>query len=441
MMKSFRIAVLIFAWTCLCPKISIAQPAEMFERITKKLFNEDLFATGIASPAITDIFLLEAREAFLNIRKLITTNVASFPLTSTIAGVTIDLQTGVPELITESLGPIFGERAETIGKGKFYFGLNYSSYNLSEFRGLPIEDFQLTITIDANRNGLLGGSNPNDLIDNDTIDFFPGLKLNAGTFVFYSTYGLTHNLDVGVAVPWINLNLNGTAKAVINSITLIQLGQAVFNYNDNVLNPQLTDTVDYESSVSGIGDIALRLKYSFAQGSGLNFATFMEYRFPTGNEENFLGTGEPSAKFSAFFSKKIGNFNPHINIGYDRRWANNDSDEFEFLVGFDQKLTNGITFALDIIGEIDLQSDEAINILPGTKTITRTRFPGQASYEEIINRSNIPVADYDHLFNAAIGFKIAPSDRLLFLGNALVPLNNGGIRSNIIPTFGISIIL
>ena len=434
--KVFFISIIL---SCLFPKETKAQPDNIFTSIVKKIFQEDLFAPPGAISIIDDVYR-GASTALFNMGSLIQTKIASFPLTSTIAGVTVDLQTGVPELITESLGPIFGERAETIGKGKFYFGLNYSYYDLSDFRGLAIEDFKFTFIPDFDQDGVFGGEDPNDLIDNDTMEFYPDLNLSASSFVFYSTYGLTPNLDVGIAVPMINLKMNGTAKAVINSITLIQLGQAVFNFNDDALHPQLTDTFEYESSKSGIGDIALRLKYSFKQESSLNFAAFAEYRFPTGNKEDFLGTGKPSVKTSIFLSKKIGDFNPHLNIGYNWRWADFDSDEFEFNIGFDQKLTTGLTFAIDLIGEIDLESSETINIFPGTSVITRTRFPGTASYEEIIDLSNIPEDDYDHLFDTAVGFKFAPSDRIFLLGNFLIPLNDGGIRSNIVSTFGISIV-
>lgn len=408
--------------------------------MVETIFIEDLFFGGITSGIIADSLGREASKALVNMGSLIQNKVASFPLTSTIAGVTVDLQTGVPELITESLGPIFGERAETIGKSKFYFGLNYSYYDLSDFRGLAIEDFRFTFIPDFDGDGVFGGEDPNDLIDNDTIEFYPDLNLSASSFVFYSTYGVTSNLDIGIAVPMINLKMHGTAKAVINSMTLIQLGQAVFNFNDDALHPQLTDTFEYENSKTGIGDIALRLKYSLRQESNLNFAAFAEYRLPTGNEEEFLGTGKPSLKMSAFLSKKIGDFNPHLNIGYNRRWADFDSDEFEFNVGFDQKLTSGLTFAIDFMGEIDLESSETINIFPGSSVITRTRFQGIASYEEIIDHSNIPVDDYDHQFDTAVGFKIAPSDRLLFISTVLIPLNNTGIRSNIVSTFGLSFI-
>jgi hypothetical protein len=41
----------------------------------------------------------------------------------------------------------------------------------------------------------------------------------------------------------------------------------------------------------------------------------------------------------------------------------------------------------------------------------------------------------------SVGFRFAPSDNTNILLNALVPLNNAGLRAPIAPTVGISILL
>jgi hypothetical protein len=37
---------------------------------------------------------------------------------------------------------------------------------------------------------------------------------------------------------------------------------------------------------------------------------------------------------------------------------------------------------------------------------------------------------------ASFGFRAAPSDRIMFLGNVLLSLNDGGLRSSVAPTIG-----
>src|SRR5437762_2402999 len=63
-----------------------------------------------------------------------------FPVTATNPGFTyrFNFETGVPERSSDSLGPIFVERAETVGKARLDLGLWYLYGNLTQFDG---EDF------------------------------------------------------------------------------------------------------------------------------------------------------------------------------------------------------------------------------------------------------------------------------------------------------------
>ncbi|MCH7680665.1 hypothetical protein IID10_15085, partial [candidate division KSB1 bacterium] len=80
-------------------------------------------------------------EATINsFANFIAANIASFPLGSTEAGLTFDFSTGQPVSTTTSMGPIFSERAQTLGKGRFSLGLNLSFLNFSKLRGLKTED-------------------------------------------------------------------------------------------------------------------------------------------------------------------------------------------------------------------------------------------------------------------------------------------------------------
>jgi len=45
----------------------------------------------------------------------------------------------------------------------------------------------------------------------------------------------------------------------------------------------------------------------------------------------------------------------------------------------------------------------------------------------------------DNTLSAAFGFRAAPSERFLILGNVLVALNDGGLRATVAPTFGMTV--
>jgi hypothetical protein len=239
-----------------------------------------------------------------------------------------------------------------------------------------------------------------------------------------------------VAVPVVDLRLSGQAHAVLNGPTAGENHR--FKSIDST-KYQVTDIVPYSERAVGLGDIALRLKYNFVRSEKIRVAALLDVRFPTGDEKEFLGTGKPTTRLAMIWSRKTGNFTPHLNLAYGRKPAELDSDKFEFAAGFDQKVTEGITFAVDFLGGLDLVAKDAIKFFPeNIKTIVES--VGLNSIVREVDLTNIPDRNNDNIFNAALGFRAAPSERFLLLGNILMPLNDGGLRSNVVPTLGLTIV-
>ncbi|MFQ5674897.1 MAG: transporter [bacterium] len=435
----YKILLFFIIAGCVSANVANAQLSTVFGKVFTDILADQLQRSG--SPGQHGMHFIEAADLANSVltpalNSLVANNVSSFPLSSTSAGVTFDFSTGQPVSITESLGPIFAETARTLGKGKINIGANFTYLSLSKFRGMDTNDIRFTFTHqDVTSDGTLGES-PNE---SDTIDLNMDLDVNASIVALFATLGVTNSLDIGIAVPFINVSLSGTAQANVNSFTYAALGTANHNFGQDVNNPQLQTTSPYDESATGLGDIAFRLKYSFARGAGLDVAAFADLRLPTGDEDDFLGTGKTNFKISGVASKKIGDFTPHLNVAYDKRSAELDSDEFEFIFGFDQKVISGLTFAFDVLGEVDVNNDEVIELFPGTKTIVDRATNGQAIRK--VDLSNIPERDNDNTYNASFGFRYAPSASVILLGNLLVPLNDGGLRSTVAPTVGLTISL
>ncbi len=93
-----------------------AQLNKVFENVFNDILDDQLLRSG--SPGQHGTHFLEAAN-LANIslspalNSLIASNVSSFPLSSTSAGVTFDFSTGQPVSITESMGPIFSETGKT----------------------------------------------------------------------------------------------------------------------------------------------------------------------------------------------------------------------------------------------------------------------------------------------------------------------------------------
>lgn len=431
-MKTLRHSLVLVALLVL-PTSSAAQLNEVFEGLFNRLLTEDLSFSpnGRHGRHFFDA-AAEANDRLTPaLNSLIANSVTSFPLSSTVAGITYDFSAGQPVSIRESLGPIFGETGETLGRGKLNLGFNYTRMNPKTFRGLQTEDIRLAFAHqDVGGSGVLGDR----LDESDVIDLVLDLGIDVQTFVMFATMGVTESLDVGVAVPVHHIRLSGSAQASIDSHTEEQTGNP-----DHAFPPdsRLEQTIPYSESALGLGDLVFRFKYNFFQGPAY-LATLLDFRLVPGDQDDFMSSGRPSFKLSAIGSKRFGGFTPHLNVAYDRRPGLLDSDEFEFVVGFDQKVTTGLTFAAELLGELDLDPSEAIQ-LDGTIEITDFDANDQPLGTRILDVSNVPTSRSDHLLSGAFGVRLAPSENVSLLGNVVVALNDGGLRADVIPTFGVTL--
>ncbi|NNF12196.1 MAG: hypothetical protein HKN72_03170, partial [Gemmatimonadetes bacterium] len=96
-----------------------------------------------------------------------------------------------------------------------------------------------------------------------------------------------------------------------------------------------------------------------------------------------------------------------------------------------------LTFAAELLGELDLDENEAVN-LDGTIEITDFDANDQPLGTRVLDVSNIPTSRTDHILSGAFGVRLAPSESISLVGNVLVALNDGGLRADVIPTFGVT---
>jgi hypothetical protein len=433
-----NVGFIIFALSCSLQSAH-AQLDKTFSSIFTEILDVRLQRSG--SPGQHGTHFLESAARANNelvpaLNSLIAGNISSFPLSSTSSGALFDFSTGEPVPIAESSGPIFAETAKPLGKGKLLLDVNYTYARLSHLRGIATDDMQFTFTHrDVTNDGTLG-QNPNE---SDLIDLALDLHADLGIGVFFATYGVTSNLDVSVAVPVVSVRLKGTANATIESYTFGRLGHANHLFGGDTLHPALATSVPYNHSATGLGDIALRLKYCFTRGGSFDVAALADVRFPTGKREDFLGAGKATFHIWGILSRPFGDVTPHLNLGYARRQAELQSDVFEFRAGFDTKLSSVVTFAMDVLGQLDLDASKAIHLAPGEVTLS-DQAPG-ANSVRIVQLSNVPDRTNDNLVSLSTGFRFAPSSAWNVFGNVFVPLNEAGLRATVAPTIGISIIL
>ncbi len=447
--QSWLLRAAVLGW-CLTLVLGWSEPAgaQTMAELTRTLFTtfteEDLVEGpgphGEHFKLQNNATSAEVVDAFSN---LVAANVSSFPLSSTVSGVTFDFTSGVPVATSTSLGPIFAERASTLGRGRLNIGANVSVLNLTSFRGVPTEDLRFGLT----HQDLAGGGMGNQYSEFDVLNLGLDMDLKANIFAVAATYGVTDVLDVGIAVPFVTVNLDARLNAAFDSFTLLRYGQPLHHFGEGRLAASRT----LSGSSSGIGDIALRAKYHFYDDGSTQVGAFLDARLPSGDAEQFLGSGETNVRAQALFSWERGDFHPHVNAGFEYRGADSDANELEVIAGFDQKVHGNWTFAADFIGEWEVESRGDLIDLPGRTVISGVgggfdrdpqnpdplNEPLPSRFEKIVDHTNIPDIADDFL-NTSVGFKWAPAEDWVFFGNAIVSMNQGGLRADFVPTFGFS---
>ena len=356
-------------------------------------------------------------QGFLN--DAIALNASNFPISGTSGGLTVKFVGGLPVKTSSSLGPVFGERAQTLGRGRFLMGANISGIRFKTLRGVPIDNMTLNFTHEDVGNPGLG-----DLpYENDLVQVNMSLYVDLLVSSFTMTYGLFDNMDVSVAVPLVNTSLKGRSTAQI-----LQIGGTSLHYfGGTATNPILQASTATFGSATGIGDMATRMKWRLLDRDGLSLALLGDIRWATGDEKQLLGSGKTSWRGLLIASSRFGTFNPHLNIGYFSRNSDAANDAMIANAGFDQALNDWTTLAVDVLSEwqvgdskFDLPSKVSY-VAPAVRSITPLPLPDKA----------------DNRMNASIGFKFKFGGASTIVTNAQVPLLRGGLQPNVIWTTGL----
>jgi len=222
-----------------------------------------------------------ARDA---IAKSLLVDLTSMPLATASSGFLYRLnpQLGTVERATESFGGFFVERALTPGNGHASFGVSTSTTSFDQLDGRNLHDGALVTIANQFRD---------EAAPFDTESLV--LHLRSSTMTMFGSVGIGNRIEVGAAVPFVQLNLDGQRVNVYRGSTLIQASGT--------------------ASASGLADIALRGKVNVAASRAGGVAIAGEVRLPTGDAENLLGTGKTSFRIMGIGSLEHGPVAVHGN--------------------------------------------------------------------------------------------------------------------------------
>lgn len=344
----------------------------------------------------------------------------SVPLGATSSGATFSFVGGVPVRTSTSAGPIFGERTQTLGRGRFFIGASVTGVDFTSLNGVPLGAIQLNFKHqDNDPTESLGDPE----FENDIIAMDLAMNVNVIVGTLAVTAGLTDFIDVGVAVPFVRTEVSGRTDAQI-----LPFGSsAIHRFGGDATDPILRATATMEGTASGIGDIAGRLKVNLAQGETMGAAVLADVRFHTGREEDLLGTGASQIRAMALYSAQLGTFSPHLNVGYAARNGELQRDAVIIHTAFDNLLTEWATLAVGI--ESELQVGDNPFTLPETIVLDEP-------FGRQLSATNVPNSDGD-LLRASIGGKFTVRGGTVLVVNGIFPLEDVGLQPDYIWTVGL----
>lgn len=365
---------------------------------------------------------------------------------------------------TDSFGPIFGERAETIGRHRFFVGESYQYFKFSSLDGTNLKHLPQVFTqpdtplsdgsgrICSTTGDSVGGCS--FIRDVVTVDSRVDLKIHQA--VTFLTFGVTNRVDVSIAIPVESVHLGVTSNATI----IDNSGSGTHSFVGrpgcgDPINNTICDNQSFPSSgdKTGVGDLVFRIKGTPWRGEHAAIAVGGDVRAPTGDSVNFLGSGAWGFRPFVVWSYRS-RISPHLGGGYQ---VNGNSKlvgdlskgsearlpgQFTYSGGVDAWLTKRVTVAFDLVGQTVFNTQRLIptkftelgacvynngNSYPDCNPPDASFAPPKIDANVTQSTANVNV------LNASVGAKVKLVSNLLFSGNVTFKINNDGLRATAVP--------
>lgn len=370
-----------------------------------------------------------AMELTRYLQGAIALGIATVPVPSAGSGEAFRMSAlGVPVRNEEtSLGPILAERALTLGRGTLLVGANVTDLRFERLRGVSLENLQFNV---VQRDLPPAGPPLGDpSIETTFLSVTTRMAFQARVANLFVTAGVTDRLDLSVLVPVVQASLSGFSEAEI----IIGEGEdpaAGFSFGGPAEDPRLEDRAVLPlHKATGLGNASLRAKLRLTDSEReLGAALLAEVRVPTGRDEDFLGSeGWWLQGIGVLSARPRAGLSPHANVGGVYRGGPGERSALLATIGVDHRTSNHLTLAAEILGQLPLGENPLVR-----RTVMILE--GDGGTREVPT-SNLPSLR-DHQVDAALGFKIRLG-RFAAVGNMITPLNDGGLRGDVLWTLGL----
>jgi hypothetical protein len=384
------------------------------------------------------------QSEFRLVNLALTSQLANVPLPSPASGFTYHFDPGTGTFVrsTRSFGPILTDRGETIGRGRIAFGYTYQFFSYDHLDGVSLTAVPAVFRHDSPE---AGGGRTDVVATTNTIE--ATVTQLSGAL----TYGITDRLDLSLAVPVVRTRLALLSNATIHRIgTGNDLGVHYFRDPDAISGYGSTRQFFAEGSAAGVGDLLARAKATVLRKGQRALALGIDFRLPTGDELNLLGSGAAGFRPFAALSASLGPLAPHVNVSY--QWngksvlarstsgepftAAHDSghvekgdlpDQFSYAVGADVLVASRLSVVFDLFGQRVIDSPRlnamtsTISGVAGTVSLPDISFANRSYWTSV----------------GGFGLKGNIASRMLVTFNMRFAISDGGLTDRLAPLLGV----
>jgi hypothetical protein len=335
----------------------------------------------------------------------------------------------------DNLGPILIDRPDTVGKGNIFVSGSFQHFNFNSLDAFSLRSLPIAFSYVSNV------TTPQGALDIQTHygSMVNKVNFSLDQYVGVATVGVTRSSDISVIIPVNSVSLS-VASSNFSAITYDSLKGT---YSSGGLSAGAS--VGSVGSASGIGDITLNVK-QMVLGQDHNrpaAAIGATFRFPTGDSLNYLGSGAYGGSAYGLVEYRA-RLSPHFKLGY--QW-NASTTILDLQKGKGERLPGGLGYAFGADFRVNTRLTLDADIL-GTEFVNTPYFteqtfafnPAPAANSGVGSTYNLvttPNLTYTTI-NFSGGVKYSLPAHFLIFGNALVQLNNQGLRSDVVPLAGIA---
>src|SRR5262249_38709638 len=222
-------------------------------------------------------------------------------------------------------------------------------------------------------------------------------NLHSDVISFFGTYGITDRWDVNVLLPVVHTSLEvGRTDQLIEPRVLVPGDGPYHGFGPNHQADSRT-IGPFSNDATGIGDLLLRTKYRFLESHVVDLASALVLRVPTGDQNDFQGTGDVTLTPSLILSHTFGLNDVHAQFSIDADASNVDASRGRWGLGTSIQPVEGVAVVLDFLGSSGLTQD--------TLSESVTHFKTKKDFTEVQVLKPVSTSVRTDLVDVSFGFK------------------------------------